>query len=143
MDAKRYLKQIGKLEEMIRQREEEIEQIRQEAASIRAVSYDKPVVQSSSGNDGAINLISYLVELGKELDSIKLDYYQTKDRIITEIQMMEKPEYMTLLHKRYIERKSFELISVEMNYAYQSVINMHKSALDDFEKMISEYKKVC
>lgn len=37
-----------------------------------------------------------------------------------------------ILHKRYIERKSFEKIAVECNYSYRNIKYLHKKALLKF-----------
>lgn len=40
--------------------------------------------------------------------------------------------YADILHKRYIERKSFEKIAVECNYSYRQTRRLHKRALFEF-----------
>ena len=41
-----------------------------------------------------------------------------------------------ILHKRYIERKRFEVIAVECSYAWRQVMRLHRKALLQYgEKM--------
>lgn len=40
--------------------------------------------------------------------------------------------YADILHKRYIERKSFEKIAVECDYSYRQTRRLHKRALFEF-----------
>lgn len=42
-----------------------------------------------------------------------------------------------VLHKRYIERKRFEEIAVECNYAWRQIMRLHKRALLQFAEKMS------
>ena len=45
--------------------------------------------------------------------------------------------YADILHKRYIERKRFEVIAVECNYSYAQTKRLHKKALLRFAEKMS------
>lgn len=140
MNAKEYLRQVKRLDDMIKNEEAARDEIREKLISTQAIQYDKEKVMSS-GEDNTINLYCALMELAKEIDALILDYFQTKHRIISEIYMIRNVTYSELLYKRYIEYKRFEQIACEMNYEYQTVRNMHGYALQEFQSFLNKVQK--
>ena len=61
------------------------------------------------------------------------------DLIVDQLQAMEKPEHGTLLFKIYVEHKDLLIVAQEMNYAYQTVANMHGAALQAFSVQYADF----
>ena len=138
MTAKEYLGEIRRLTYVIEDYEKSLEMLRNDIASIQGISYDRDRVQVPASSDTTINKIIRLDQLAKEVEDITIEKARLRARIVTQITMMKDWNYNQLLFKRYVEFKKFELIAVEMNYAYQSVVNMHGEALKKFEELYKD-----
>ena len=57
---------------------------------------------------------------------------KVRDVIIGQIHNLHDDRYISVLFKRYVEIKSYELIAVEMNYSFDYVKELHRDALEDF-----------
>ena len=88
-----------------------------------------------------MKLIGRIIDLEAEINAEIDRYVDEKHRIINEIQGLKNADYISLLYKRYVEFKKFEIIAVEMNYTYRYVLNMHGYALKDFEEQIIKNDK--
>lgn len=55
-------------------------------------------------------------------------------KVDDEICSMENPQYMMLLHKKYILLEPLKQIAAEMNFTYRYVTKIHGYALQEFEK---------
>lgn len=131
--AKQYLQKIRKLDRMIEQRIKERDSLRQ-FDGVGAIAYDSDPVQTSpKGNAPFESTVEKLIALEEELDRLIDEYVTLKDKIIGEIQGLSNTVYVTLLHKRYVEYKSLEVIAVEMHYSYERVRHLHGYALRAFE----------
>ena len=135
MTVREYLSQIRRLDDAIAYKEEQRKEILEEMASIRAVEYDKDKVQASASGDQMINLMIRLEEIAGEADEMRKRFFEEKNTIINQITALEKHTTRDLLYKRYVEYKSFEVISVEMGYAYEYARALHGEALKDFAEM--------
>lgn len=131
--AKQYLQKVRKLDRMIEQRIKERDSLRQ-FDGVGAIAYDKDPVQTSpKGSAPFESTVEKLIALEEELDRLIDEYVTLKDKIIGEIQGLGNTVYVTLLHKRYVEYKSLEVIAVEMHYSYERVRHLHGYALRAFE----------
>ena len=61
-------------------------------------------------------------------------YVDLKNRIVEQIESMEDENTYNILFSRYIEKKSFELIAIEMDYSWRQIIRLHGKALRQFEE---------
>lgn len=131
--AKQYLQKIRKLDRMIEQRIKERDSLRQ-FDGVGAIAYDSDPVQTSPKAGAPFeSTVEKLIALEEELDRLIDEYVTLKDKIIGEIQGLSNTVYVTLLHKRYVEYKSLEVIAVEMHYSYERVRHLHGYALRAFE----------
>lgn len=131
--AKQYLQKIRKLDRMIEQRIKERDSLRQ-FDGVGAIAYDSDPVQTSPKASAPFeSTVEKLIALEEELDRLIDEYVTLKDKIISEIHGLNNTVYITLLHKRYVEYKSLEVIAVEMHYSYERVRHLHGYALRAFE----------
>lgn len=132
MNAQKYLQQIKMLETKIKQKEEQIEYLKEAASGAGAIRYDKDKVQTSMMDSKLESLIIQYMTLEQEVQEQILHLEQVRHRIIGEIQELHDDRYINVLFKRYVEIKSYELIAVEMNYSFDYVKELHRDALEDF-----------
>ena len=110
MTTKEYLNQISRLNRMINNKLAEISQLRELSCSISAVSTEERV-RSTPNVDRIGNTYA------------KID---------------EMENVYNVLFSHYIEKKSFEKISVEMDYSYRQTIRLHGKALRQFEEKFGD-----
>ena len=135
MTAKKYLQQLRVLSIKIRQREEQIRELRSIAMCSGSLSCEGERVQTSIAGDKLSENVTKYVDLQAEIKQMIESYTQEQNKIISQIQSLEDSRYIEILYKRYVEFKSFELIAVELNYEYSWVTRIHNQALEEFEQM--------
>ena len=140
MTPKEYLRQLRVFSIKIQQKKDELEGLKAAAENVSA-SIDNERVQTSP-KDRMPEDISRIVDLENEIreDTHRLIFM--KDKIINEIHKLNNPVYIEILYKRYVEYKSLEEISVEMNYSYRQIKRLHGITLQAFRRFYPEkFKK--
>jgi DNA-directed RNA polymerase specialized sigma subunit len=139
MTTKEYLNQISRLNRMINNKLVEIQQLRDLALGISSISTGERV-QSTPDFDKIGSKMAKIDELEKNLDETIDKYVDLKNRIIGQIESMEDEITYNILFSRYIEKKQFELIAIDMGYSWRQIIRLHGNALRQFEeKFGNEY----
>lgn len=136
MTAKKYLQTIKRYDDSIAHEIEILNDMRRKVSLISGIDYAKDRVQSSpaSGNvqiEAIVDMENNIIRMIEEQTRIKL-------KIIDEIQTLSNPMYVEILIRRYVELKSFEEISCNMNYSYYYTIHLHGEALNALDKMLKE-----
>ena len=144
MSAKQYLLQLQILDMKINQKIEESAQLRSIVQG-RGMSCDSERVQTSPANIQENMIVKYL-DLEREIDKMIDAYVDQKDKIINQIHELSDVRYIKILFDRYVpdengHTKSFEQISVEMNYSYTYVCDLHGQALIAFAEVIRKNPK--
>lgn len=131
MTAKEYLSQV-------KSKDAEIDNLQADKEGLIAMMYslggigDGERVQSSRNNDKFGTLYSRIDEKEREITE-KIDkLIDFKLKVSEEINALPDDRYKKLLHKRYIQFKSWEMIAVELGYTYAYVIELHGYALQEF-----------
>ena len=142
MQAKQYLKELKRLDTCINQKMQEKAALY--TSTIGAARTDKDRVQTSGSGDMMPELIQRLLDLEAEIVKEIDNFADQKRKMIRQIQDLRNETYVSLLYRRYVEFKTLEEISVEMNYTYQYTRRMHGYALAEFqrvhEKAIAAYE---
>ena len=124
---------------MINNKLVEIQQLRDLALGISSISTGERV-QSTPDFDKIGSKMAKIDELEKNLDETIDKYVDLKNRIIGQIESMEDEITYDILFSRYIEKKQFELIAIDMGYSWRQIIRLHGNALRQFEeKFGNEY----
>lgn len=139
MTAKEYLKQIEALDIKIRQKQDQLDCLRETAGGSAAIRYDKLNVQITVAPDMMERNVLRMVELEEKIWADKLKMETLKDQIIDQIQSLEDERYIDLLFRRYVKYQKFEQIALDMSYDYVYIRELHGEALGAFEQ---EYKNI-
>lgn len=132
MNAQKYLQQIKVLDTKIKQKEEQIEYLKEAAGGAGAIRYDKEKIQVSMTDSKLEQMVIEYMQLEQEVQEQKLHLEKVRNVIIGQIHDLCDDRYINVLFKRYVEVKSYELIAVEMNYSFDYVKELHRDALEDF-----------
>ena len=133
MNAKDYLKQVGRMNKEIENKAEEIQKLKDMATRITS-STDKERVQSNSSQDKLGDAVAEIIDLENELQEIVTRNLDKRKFITKQIEELDNDIYYDVLYKRYILCKQFHVIATEMMYSMDYLFRVHKKALRAFEK---------
>lgn len=134
-DVKEYLKEI-------KYKQQYLQRLRKRRASLHldvsfgSIDYSADRIQSTPKN----KLEEAMVKLSDRLERIDNDIAKVTleiDDRVKSIEMLPNDTYKNILFKRYVEDKSFEEISVELQYAYNYTCTLHGDALIDLSKVLN------
>ena len=134
MKAKEYLQQLQRLDTMINQKIKELGGLRLMSQSVGGIDYSKERVQSSpSGDAPFVKPVLRMIELEQEINAEIDRFVDEKHEIINQIQALQNPKHIDILYKHYVEFKRLEIVAVEMNFTYQYIVELHGTALKEFQ----------
>lgn len=99
-------------------------------------------VQSSVDPDKMLNLISKLREKEDEITQRIDELVDIKTVISGQIQKLNNPKYIELLHSRYVLCAKWEVIAVQMDTTERWIYKLHGMALQEFSKQFSPFKRL-
>lgn len=135
MTAKQYLLQYKLLTAKIENLEQDLAELREARSSI-SINLDG-MPHGTDLSDKTARLAAQLADMEEDILDLRSEAWRTRLRIIHVLSKVETPEHNTLLHKRYLEDKTWEQIAVEMHYTYQWVAGpLHGQALQAVEKIL-------
>lgn len=128
MTPKEYLSQIRKINIMIDCKQHEIQSL-YDLITSTTPKYESDPVQSGSTSDKIGNVICKITDLQSEINSDIDRLVNLKSKIFKQIQELDIIEF-AVLHKRYFEFKTWEIISKEMMYSERQIYRIHGEALN-------------
>ena len=139
MTAQEYLGQVKLKEAVIRNLERDRDDLKEMMYSLGG-SGSRERVQTSRNLDKFGTLYGRIDEkerkISEQLDKL-IDF---KLKVSGEINSLKDMRYVELLHRRYIQNESWDVISVDMKYSPKYVIQLHGRALQAFEQEILKTK---
>ena len=136
METKEYLESYRRIEERMRILTAEIERLRAEAESA-SINLDGMPHGTGKG-DRLERLAIQLAEMETELQHEMSRLWSKRMEIINLLGSMKSHKHQTLLHKRYIECKSWEVIAYEMGISWRYCYMLHGSALNEFGELLNK-----
>lgn len=137
MNAKEYLQQAYRLNELIDSNQRELDQLKALSTSISAVDFSKERVQGSTDSHDKIgNIIAKIIDLNDIINDEIDRFVDLKTDIHNKIMLVPDNTEKLLLKYRYIEFDTWESIAVKLGYTFQWVHVLHKRALKNFEKVL-------
>ena len=132
MQDKEFLNKIRHIDMMIDCKLEQTSNLRSRLTSINVSIGER--VQSSLDPDKFTNTISKIVELEKEINDDIDKLVDLKSIARKAIESLDNDVEKMVLYKRYFENKTFEQISVELNYSWRRIHQFHGDALKKLER---------
>lgn len=139
MRAKNFLQSALKIDKLIENKMYEKAQWKAIATSTTAKCSGERV-QASGSKQKMADAVEKYMEIEKEIDSYIDALIEKKSEIIRVIEQLPAAEY-DLLHKIYIQRKTFYDFVEENNKTYSSVTTLHGSALKKVQNILDREKK--
>ena len=142
MTAQEYLGQVEQKIIAVKNMNSGINNLREVLVSIGGMDSGERV-QTSSDNDKFGSIFARIDEKERITDEKSKELIDFTAKVENEICSMENPQYMTLLHKKYVLLEPLKQIASEMNFTYRYVAKMHGYALQEFEKQFLMSESSC
>lgn len=139
MDIKKYLKELVKIQVLIKSKTDMIKTLNSKA-EYKGISYGEDV--SGSGTSTHMDMLMELLDKEKELKDAIDNYSMMLTKAMEIIDKLEKPQHIQVIYKRYLQNKRWENIAVEMNRDMRQIYRMHGEALLELQK-ISDLEEKC
>ncbi len=134
MKAKEYLLQLQWLDTAIKQKNEELSDLRLQVKDVKSIDYSKERVQSSPSVEAPFeNPVSKIIDLEAEINNEIATFVDEKHKIINQIQGLKNKQHLEILYEHYVKFKALKHLAYEMNLTYQYVVELHGGALKDFQ----------
>lgn len=140
MTAKEYLKQLSILEAKYKCKCEEVDDLRTLATSTGAIRYDIDRVQTSHTGDSLENAVIKIIETENEAMRVAVKIADKKQEIVNRIVGLDDGNHIRLLCLYYVRSYKLEDVADRMHFTYQYIKELHKKALDDFERTYPDIK---
>lgn len=136
MNAKEYLQQIELYDTQIKNKLDEIADLR--SMIMHITSTLRPDGGSPSGGvaDRVGNTVAKIVDLEAEVNASVDRFVDLKREISKTIEQVENPDELRLLYLRYFKYMPWEEIALEMGYTYRNVCYMHSRALQSLNRIL-------
>lgn len=135
MTADKFLQQIERADRVIDSKLSEIYRLRCLATSV-TVPTDREAVQTSGVSDKVGNIVAKIVDLENEIDNLIDEYIDIRQRCIKVIEALSDPMQYTVIHKHYVQYKSFVEIAEEENYTYDGIMKVRRKAIERIEAIL-------
>lgn len=140
MTTKDYLGQAYRIDQRINSKLEQVTSLRELATKATSTISDMPHAPSKELHPME-NIIVKMVALEDEINSDIDELVDLKHNIFSAIREIVNLEYQTLLELRYLCYKSWEQISVSMDYDIRYLYKLHSKALDECEIILRGQEK--
>ena len=132
INAKQFLRQAYKLNELIESDKEELENLRSLSESISG-DMTQERVQTSASSDKSVNIIAKIVDLENEIHDEIEQLIALKKQIRDVINKLENINEKLVLKYRYLMFFQWEEICDKMHYSPRQIHRFHDSALENIE----------
>jgi hypothetical protein len=135
MNADEFLKQIERADKVISNKLYEVQRLRVLAVST-TVPTDREVVQTSGVSDKVGNIVAKIIDLENEINELIDEYVDLQRLCISIIESVKNPVQYTVLHKHYVQYKSFAEIAEEEHYSYDGIMKVKRKALEQVDAIL-------
>ena len=130
-----FLKRARPINNIIKRKQEEIEELRNLASGIAKInSTDR--VQTSPEHDKIGEIIGKIVDLEHEISLEIGRYIDAQKEIIKKIDELESMDQRNVLYMRYLKGRTFEYIAENTGDSLSTVYRLHKKAVKNIAKIV-------
>lgn len=141
MSTKSYLQQLYWKRRHLDRISQQIRDLEQDIISVRAMDYTKDRIDSSNQTSAVEEAVIRLEAHKEKLLHIQEEYVILRVKIETEIESLDNDVFKELLSLRYVQCLRWERIALLMGYSEPHVFELHRDALDYFDKQHKLHSK--
>lgn len=138
MNAKTYLQQIKLYDTHIKNKLEEVADLRAMIMHITSTLRPDGGTAKGGASDKVGNTVAKIVDMEAEINTAIDRFVDLKREISKTLDLINDSDELRLLHLRYFQYMQWEEISVEMGYTYRNVCYIHSRALQSVDKLLAE-----
>ena len=139
MNAKKYLKQLKKLDKMIENKMYEKDHMM--SIATRTTSFlGGERVKSSGSHQKMADAVNRFIDLENEIERFIDELVDTRKEIIKVIEQLDSVEY-DILHKIYVQYMDFEDVAIVYGKSYSWATHIHGRALKHVQHILDERDK--
>lgn len=135
-EAKTYLQEIERSDRLIQNKLAELYQLRCLASSVGSAPKGD-AVQTSKTGDRMESLVVKIVDLENEINAEIDSFIRLKQERIKTIEKVSDTLQYSILHKHYVQYKTFGEIAGEEGYTYSWVLENHAKGLKKVQNIIN------
>ncbi len=135
IEAKEYLQQVRNADIAVNNKMEELAGLEALATKINALN-EGDRVQATGSQDKMADTVCKIADLKAEIQAEIDSLLALKREVRGVIKQVSEPVLMSLLHKRYLQYKSWKEIAVEMNYSLDRTYTLHGKALKSINSIL-------
>lgn len=135
MTAKKYLQKIKLYDSRINTKLEELQHLKEMVLKVTP-TLKGDVVSSSGSQDKLGDAVAKIVDLEDEINKEIDRYVDAKEEVGSILDNLDDPDQLQVLHKRYVQYKTWEQIACEMNLSYRWVCVIHGKALQHLDNFL-------
>ena len=140
MTASEYLRQIGLMDNRLKQKMALVVEMKSTANGLKGVAYDADRVQTSP-DDRMANTMAKIIDLEYEIMDDVYALTALKTEVVKNILRLNNEKYESVLFYRYVNRRTFQNIAIEMDCDIRHVFRLHGKALRIFDQKILKNPK--
>lgn len=134
MNVREWLERVRRLDELIDTKIAEREQLRSLATKVVSDMDGMPHAKGGVSDPVGSNVVR-IVALMEETDRLVAEYLDHRQRVIEALECLPAREYV-VLHKHYIQYKTWEKVAEETHYSSVQIWRIKKSGLKLLEDVI-------
>ena len=135
IDAQKYLQQAELCNAHINNLLEDVQRLKELTRQITATL--KPDVVAHSGNqDKMAEAVAKIVDLENEISAAIDEYIDKRNEIVSTIEKINVPNQVSVLHKLYLEYKTWPEIAEEMHMTERNAQYIHGRALQSVRRIL-------
>lgn len=135
MDAKEYLLNIKKLDNLINSLIAEYESMQEMATKITG-SCDGERVNASGSKEKMADIVAKMVDYQTKINENIDKFVNAKSNVLQVLHMLDNPSHISVLYKRYFEYKKWDVIADEMHIGLRGIHKIHGKALNEMDKIL-------
>lgn len=135
MKAKDYLNQIRIIDKIIKCKQEEINNLRNQLL-YKGIVYGDKVQSGNVVDDITAKLIAKIVDYDNELHADIRKMLEIRKDVMDTINQLNHEPTISILYKRYFHFIKWEQIAMEEGYTFQWVHKLHSKALIEIERIL-------
>jgi DNA-directed RNA polymerase specialized sigma subunit len=137
MNVREWLERVRMLDELIDTKIAEREQLRSLATKVVSDMDGMPHAKGGVSDPVGSNVVR-IVALMEEIDRLVDQYIDHRQRVIEALESLPEMEYI-VLHKYYIQYKTWERVAEETNYSTMQIWRIRKKGMRHLEEVIECY----